>query len=354
MGAKFQYPPSSLLGFELVQSIFGRGALANPVLNCLSVCFFVLFAVATYLIARPGLVPPRRALLDHALPFMFVVLCYPLLKALEIGQIQSYLNGLFALALLSFTRGRTIAAGLLVGVMATIKPQMGLFLLWALLHREYRFAKAMGACVVVVGLISLALYGLRPHLEYLEVLSMISRHGESYYANQSLNGLLLRALDLGPNLSFTVMQFAPYNPWVRYATLLSSLLFISLALLTRWRARGVPAPARLRGIHFGLVALCFTVASPIAWEHHYGIVPALFAAALAPMLQQAAISRILWLAIGAAWILLCTRISAVGALADTSLNFLQSHFFFGALILLGILYQLCRPPREVASEAAQR
>jgi hypothetical protein len=134
MGAKFQYPPSSLLGFELVQSIFGRGALANPVLNCLSVCFFVLFAVATYLIARPGLVPPRRALLDHALPFMFVVLCYPLLKALEIGQIQSYLNGLFALALLSFTRGRTIAAGLLVGVMATIKPQMGLFLLWALLQ----------------------------------------------------------------------------------------------------------------------------------------------------------------------------------------------------------------------------
>lgn len=347
LGAKFQYPPSSLLFLELLEGVFGRGVLANPVLNTLSVCFFFLFAVATYLIARPALAPPRRALLDHVLPFLFVALCYPLLKALEIGQIQSYLNGLFALALLCFSRGRTVLAGLLIGVMATIKPQMGLFLVWALLHKEYGFAKAMGGCVAIIGLVSLALYGLKPHLDYLGVLSMISRHGESYYANQSLNGLLLRALHLGPNLAFTVMEFAPYSPFVRYATLLSSLLFISLALGTRWKARGEATPASLRGVQFALVALCFTVASPIAWEHHYGIVPALFAAAFALLRERPHAPRALWFGLAAAWLLLCTRISAVGALADTWLNFLQSHFFFGGLILLAVLYRLCRTSSDL-------
>ncbi len=337
-GAKFQYPPSSLHLIELL-GLFGKGALANPFLNSISVGFFLVFLAMTYLLARPALAAPRRALLDHALPMMFAVCCYPLLKALEIGQIQTWLNALFAIALLAYSRGRHVTAGILVGLMATIKPQMGLFLVWGLIQKEYRFAAAIASAAAVLGVASLLHYGLDVHLEYLDVLSMISRHGESYFANQSLNGLLLRAMHLGPNLAFTVEAFAPEHPFVRWATFGSSLLFIGFGCWPRLKTRAARSSYVSRGVHFGLAALCFTVASPIAWEHHYGIVPALFAVSVVALVS-AEIENVkrYWIALGVAWLLLCTRISAVGALADTSINFLQSHFYFGALILLVIMH----------------
>ncbi len=353
-GAKFQYPPSSLHLIELLGSL-GATALSNAVLNTISVGFLLVFLAAVYLIARPALPEPRRALLDHALPALLAVCCYPLLKALEIGQIQTWLNAMFAVALLMYLRGRTVAAGLLVGLMATIKPQMGLFLVWGLIQKEYRFAAALTACAAVLGVISLGRYGLDVHLEYLDVLSMISRHGESYFANQSLNGLLLRAMHLGPNLAFTVDSFAPEHPLVRWATLASSLCFIGFAMYPRLRTQQSRDSSLARGVHFSLAALCFTVASPIAWEHHYGIVPALFAASFVCLVRVPHTeSRRLWIALAVAWLLLATRISAVGALADTPINFLQSHFYFGAITLLVVLHLLTRDAARAATAATPK
>lgn len=344
-GFKFQYPPTSLHLFDGLHAIFGSDALTSRVLNSISLGFLVLLAFATHQLAKPALAERRVALLDHALPFMFVASCYPLMKALALGQIQMYLNGLFALAALLYVRGHTASAGVIIGVMATIKPQMGLFLLWAPLQGEWRFTKALAICLTVLGGLALLRFGLAPHLEYLDVLSMISRRGESYFANQSINGLLLRALHLGPNLVFSSEDFAPFNPWVYYATLASSLMLIGLALIPRANTSGVESSTVTRGVHFGLAALCFTMASPVAWEHHYGVLPAIFASAVVALKARAPSRetvRLSW-AVAIAWVLMCTRIGATGALADTPFNFLQSHLLFGALILVVALHSLCSP-----------
>ena len=75
------------------------------------------------------------------------------------------------------------------------------------------------------------------------------------------------------------------------------------------------------------------MASPIAWEHHYGITLPIFAVLLAGSLGNR--RRLAWLA--ASYVLVSTFVSATNLLAATPLNLLQSSLFAGAIILLALL-----------------
>ena len=103
-----------------------------------------------------------------------------------------------------------------MGVLCLIKPHYGLFVLWALLRKEWRFAFA---CVAagLVGLIgSVAVFGFANHLDYLPVLSHLAERGETYYPNHSVNGLLNRLMSVGEpelyrNLDWGDGAFPPFN-----------------------------------------------------------------------------------------------------------------------------------------------
>ena len=49
--------------------------------------------------------------------------------------------------------------------------------------------RLLAAAVPIAGL-SLFRYGLHNNLAYLDVLSFLSKHGESFFANNSVNGIL--------------------------------------------------------------------------------------------------------------------------------------------------------------------
>lgn len=327
---KFQYPPSSLLLLDGFGTLLGAIGTSNTFLNTLSYLLLGLMLAVTWRIymgavGRRG----RPSLLDHATPLLSVLTAYPVLKSVELGQIQTWLNGLFAASVLLFMSGRSLAAGLLLGLMATIKPQMALFLPWALVRKDWPLAAGLGACAGLIGLVSLARYGLGPHLEYLGVLSSISRHGEAYFANQSFNGLLLRAMHLGSNLYFDRSGFAPYHPLVRYGTLATSLLIIGYAMKV-----GAKSGRATAGLSLCLAATCFTIASPIAWEHHYGILPVAFAVCLASLVQNGEQLRLPWVLLALAWVLTAVRFAATQALHASWLNVLQSHVYIGAILLI--------------------
>ena len=69
----------------------------------------------------------------------------PMVKAFSLGQIQVWINGLFAIVLLCLGTDRKATSGVLMGLICLIKPHYGLFVLWALLRKEWRF---IIACVV--------------------------------------------------------------------------------------------------------------------------------------------------------------------------------------------------------------
>ncbi len=69
-------------------------------------------------------------------------------------------------------------------------------MLWALLRREWRFAAAFAATASWGLAGSIMAYGFANHVDYLRVLEFLAERGETFYPNQSVNGLLNRVMVL--------------------------------------------------------------------------------------------------------------------------------------------------------------
>ena len=356
---KFQYPPSSLFTIAAMLKVAGPQwvrtqecpnfdpASLNDVLGWVFILLSAVSAAAlleiglrrNVAVARSRLLVLVRVALVGGLALTF----YPIVKAFTLGQIQIWLNGIFAVGLLLWATGNRAASGVMIGLMCLVKPHYGLFVLWAALRREWRFTVA---CVVTaaIGLgASIAVFGWTDNLDYLHVFWFLSQHGETYYPNQSFNGLLNRLMELvNPDeydsLGFDDNGFPPFNPWIYSATVVTSLAILAAALLRR-RTEG----DRDRVLDFCTMALSITIASPIAWEHHYGILLPIFAVLLADSIGNA--RRLVLLAIS--YMLISNLFPVANMLAATGLNIAQSYLLFAALVVL-LLLHTARPGRQIA------
>jgi alpha-1,2-mannosyltransferase len=332
---KFQYPPSSLLAFKLLPRPLTYPIspqlsefLALP--SLIAVLFTILCsALLLFRLTSESRAPWWRVVVSAVSIGLLGVTYYPLTKGHSLGQIQVYLGALAAAALLLHAWNQRVLSGTCLGLCCLIKPQYGLVLVWGLLRRDKRFVLGF-AVVFLLGLaLSLAEFGLANHLQYLEVLKQLSRHGEAYGPNQSVNGLVQRWLGNGNAIKFQARGFPPENPIVYYATLVSSALIAGLALF-------MPTAPELRGrtLDLAVVMCAATMASPIAWEHHYGAFFPAFALAM-PVAMSAN---------GGGWLLLASYVLMANELtrhelvfSDRWVGLLGSHIFFGALLLFGIL-----------------
>lgn len=347
-GVKFQYPPSALFalegmklagedrvrtydemtfaGWPPVNDLIGWAFIAVTAACCVALMEMGL-AKASGAPWKPDALAVARALAVVALTLTF----YPAIKAFTLGQIQLWINALFAVTLTLFVAGRRASSGAVMGLICLMKPHYALVALWAGLNREWRFATAL----VAVGALGLAFsvwrYGLMNHFDYLSVLSFMSERGESYQANQSINGLLNRLAslsDVGPtqNETFDAYKFPPYTPWVYWGTLLSSAVILIAAFLRR-------SGPEARPLAFALVVVSLTLASPIAWEHHYGVFLPVFALIVGLMAGQFSL-----LPIAICYAIVSNFIPAFNVLAKTPLNVLQSYMLAGGIAFLIVMH----------------
>ena len=338
-GTKFQYPPSAIFAAMPAHAL-GLGPF-SAVYRVIALAFFTLVVVATQqILVRqvPGRGDAASSTARSAVGFVLLAALgmtfHPISRAIELGQIQIWLDGLFAAALMAWIAGGRIAPGVLIGLICLIKPQLSLFLVWAALRREWRFAFALGITGAVGLALSVAVFGLKDHLAYVGVLSFLAERGESFYANQSINGVLNRIVGLSDpenynNVTWLLDSFPPYDPLVRYGTLATSLAILGLAVVPRKRL----SDAR-RGLDFCIMALACTIASPVAWEHHYGVVFPIFAVALGALWGRGA-----WLAaLAVSYLAVGQFLPFLNLLAATPFNFVQSYVLAGGLLLMGLLY----------------
>lgn len=344
---KFQYPPASLLLLEPLYdrtpSISALASTANvmswlmilatiPILAHLFTLSLRRFPTADAL-CESGRVPITERAARLLLAACFTITFYPLMKSFDVGQIQSWMYFLLMLSLWAWMAEKKTLAGVLAGLICIIKPQIGLLLAWGALRKQWRFAAGLSATVSVMLAAGLAAYGLANHLDYPQVLSFMAKHGESYYPNQSLNGLLNRLLFNGTNLHGSPIAFAPPHPAIAAATALSSALFIAAALF--WKA----GQRRAETTDLFIAMLSFTMASPIAWEHHYSIMLPMFAVALPATLGLIETRRGME-RLTIAFLLSSNFYKITNIFAETRFNALQSYLFFGALLFLLHLYAL--------------
>jgi hypothetical protein len=177
-------------------------------------------------------------------------------------------------------------------------------------------------------------YGLKNQIDYLSVLSFLSAHGESFYANQSMNGLLARMLHIGNNTEWLEHDFPPSNPLVYWGTILTSALMIGFALF----AGRTKTDEKSLLISYLSAALLITMASPIAWEHHYGIMVSIYACVLA-LLMGAWPRRRGLILMAISYILASNMFMFTNLAADSIWNFIQSYLLAAAALLVFILYR---------------
>ena len=132
------------------------------------------------------------------------------------------IDALFILSCCAHARGLSALAGALVGLCVLIKPQLGLFLLWALAHRVWPFAIGWLVVVAIGYIASAILYGPRWPFDFANVMAYIGAHGEAFAPNQSVNGLVNRLLGNGDAITWHEHDFAPYNPVVHASSLLAA------------------------------------------------------------------------------------------------------------------------------------
>jgi len=276
-GIKFIYPPNTLLiikyllEFQVDFNVFFTGVAR----------FFLLVNIAAVAIVAyrsTKLFNDQSDSLSWLDKNVFALLIglltlayYPIGEAISLGQSQAWLNALFAAALLCYMMGYRILAGIFIGIMASFKPQYGLFVLWGILRKDWKFLAAILSSALLIVIAGVQEFGIFTYFDYLKGLSYLSKHGEAFMANQSVNGLLNRFLgvahpDSFNNTRWLARYYPPYVIWVYLGTMLSSLVIIGLSLFGRSKQGGY-----VSYIDFCLMGLGLTMASPIAWEHHYGI-----------------------------------------------------------------------------------
>jgi alpha-1,2-mannosyltransferase len=278
------------------------------------------------LLARRGVRPDWQTVLAVVLA---VVFCYPLLKGYSLGNAQTFLSFGFTLLLLLWSSGHQRASGVTAALLTFVKPQFVLLLVWMAVRKRWNAAAAFVVTGAVLLVLSVLVFGWHNNLDYVHVLAGLSRKAQSHYANQSMFGTLNRMIGNGENIEYTPMLYTPYIRWVYLTTVATALLLMTAVLVFPW--------GRMRGSAGDLAAMGIVsvAASPMAWEHHYGILPAVFAWLwFAHACWQV---RRPWL-MGLAALLTLNAWTGFNRLADFhGLNVLQSYMYFGALLLIVVL-----------------
>lgn len=264
--------------------------------------------------------------------------CYPLIKGYSLGNAQTFLSFGFTVLLLLWTTGRERSTGVVAALLTAVKPQFILLLVWMLVRRRWGAVWAFVVCGAVLVLGAAAVFGWRNNLDYIGVLAGLSHKAQSHYANQSMFGTLNRMIFNGENLGYTPYVYTPYIPWVYRATVATSLLLVGVVLVYPWRKlSGSTADIAAMGI-------ASVAASPMAWEHHYGIVVGI--AVWAWFAHGCWMRQRPWV-LGVAVFLCCNFLPAFNYLWNRAgWNLLQSYLYLGALLLMGWLMHLARSGEE--------
>jgi len=330
---KFQYPLSSLLPMYVVRDRNTLNAI-SAVTVLITVVFMTLVFNELVSSATGGRsfadAPRMEQMARIVLPCLLVLTFYPLVLSYRLGQIQTWLAMGFVIAVWLWMRGHLRASGVVIGLMTLVKPQFGLLLIWAAMRRRWSFFTTFATTLAAGTAASLALYGLNEHLDYVKVLSLLSRHGESFHMNQSVNGLLNRFLFTG-DMSYSTFYLPEYNPIVHVATFTTSILLIAGALFI---------PRKNRGGLADLLLICFTctIASPVAWTHHYSVLLPLIAALFVWSSVSKPLGRWTLPAVCFGYLLLGTYLGGFFNFSDSRMNVVQSYPFFGAITTLALLY----------------
>jgi hypothetical protein len=247
-------PPATLVVLPLAPLGFRATALAWLALELAALAALAAMLVS---IATRSERPPIGWIVAL---FVLLTLWPPVLHSLAKGQWSILLAALVAAGWRALERGRPRAAGIWLGVAASLKVTP-LVLLGYLALRQRRAAKAMAVTIAVSALVSLALFGVAPWRAWIVQARPNALAWQTWIANTaSINGAVARLFAGG---AFAKPLYE--SPALAQAlTLGLAALLIALAVRATRVAPQTPDADR----HLGAAWIALVVVlNPISWTH---------------------------------------------------------------------------------------
>jgi alpha-1,2-mannosyltransferase len=341
---KFQYPPSSLLLPLAVRSEQRTGDPLFFALNDIGLAATLLLVGCVLFLflrtwqtdrSQSGLV---RLWAGAAIVGIGALMYFPVTISYVLGQIQTMVNAAVGVALVCWLLGWRVAAGIAIGVACLVKPHFALVGIWGATRRRWSFVAAVTATAAVGVLASVVAFGWAEQAAYTRVLAFIGERGEALYANQTVNGLLNRLVQPPEHREWDFHSYPPPHPVVLAGTIATSVLLLAAAV---W----LPRRLRFAGTPLDLAVACLsvTMASPIAWDHHYGgLLPILVLAGGLSGRHDVAVPRWVPPALAVAFVVTANLWEPLIDVGDPPANIVQAYVLAGALIALAALYRLGR------------
>ena len=339
---KFLYPPTSLLSLYYFNKLFDDPRSVLLLISRLAVVSNVFLILLIFLYATKQPLNFTKGRFQVSRNSFLLLCCFglitalytPVMKAYNLGQVQVWLNVLFAALFYSWMRGKHASSGVILALMVTIKPIFCVLVLWGIVRKKWRFIVSFLVSLVPILLLSFYLFGFENHINYLSVLEHLSQRGEKYYTNQSMMGLLHRLWN--PNVETRVFfpdSFPEYIPFVHYGSSLFALIATGFALIFPMRAK-----FKSSVLDLSLLAVAMTISSPISWHHHYGIVLPIFVFLFAKILIEEtnpAPFKGHYMILGISYLLVSSSLRSHPYIAQHPfLNILLSWVFFGSILLI--------------------
>jgi hypothetical protein len=272
-------PPALLPVLPLVPLGFARAAIA-----WLAISLIALFALAFGLVAliEVGEVPPMAHVL---IAFGLLLLWPPVLHNVAKGQWSILLAALILAGFRALDRGRLSAAGVWLGIAASLKATP-LLLLGLLMLRYRRAAWSMLATMAVALLASLVVGGVAPWRAWLADAPRDVIAWQTWPANTvSVNGLIARLTAGGPFARPLIA--APPIGRALFVTV-SLTLVAGVVFVTR---RAAATSENSRCIFAAWVALVVLL-NPLGWTHTatLALIPLALLAGQMPLVVTAALT----------------------------------------------------------------
>lgn len=179
------------------------------------------------------------------------------------AQCTGVLMPLVTMAWIAARHDRWTSSGIWLGVLASIKPFLGLFLLTLAFRRQWRALLAMCGCGVLCGLSGVAVFGWRSYVEWADALGGVSWVWGGM--NGSLRGLLTKALSPSPLLT----------PVLEVPSLIVPLWIVAVCLVSVWSLRALSWSTDHL---FAVTILGSLLMSPLGWVYYLWLaVPACLA-----------------------------------------------------------------------------
>jgi len=278
---------------------------------------------------------------DAALLAIAFAVFGPMLYSLREGNLSHFLLLGLCGALACLASGRHVAAGVLLGIVAVLKPSLGLIGVYFLLRGQWRVVAGGAAICIGSGLMSLLIFGWELNLLWYEqAVAPFAAGPVPGFNAQSLPAFVARFETGLPGLvDWEAHTLSPAGRlWALALAGLVGLLFLAACL-----RKGLRPPAeKVIELELLMVIAVSCVVSSLSWSHYYiWLLPAFVWAWKQAEAEADVIAKGALLAA----FVLCAPLEflsppmAAGQF-DPMTNILSSHLLAGGLIMFGVLLRM--------------